>query len=796
MAKAESENVRDILVSRAAADSTAFALLYDIYYEQIFSYSVSRVRLRQIAEDFTSATFLSAAQNISKFQGKTRIEFANWLYAVATAKINSYLKRKQTIERLMATEAEIQAAKAQSPQPDAITWPILHNAILKLKPKEQTIMALRFFENLTATHIAEIIGSRPDAIRLRIARALENIKMFNTEKQFEDAVKKLDIDNIPDSAHKEKLRAKILMAFNLPRRNKYRALLYSLAAVIILTAAGFGLWFYPADKIPLPLRHIVKPPKPAAEVNVVPQQEGKSRLENIKQLAAEKNIPELLKILKGDDLTARLLAAKFLAELTDSNAADIMKLVSGAERQTDLNKPVAQKPSQQKGLLIKTADKKTKLPLADVWLQIRFDGEKNIFEVPTDSNGQYLLAMPAEPLNQLQIRAAVKGYAAMKMQRRLAPTVPEVILFEMSPVMEIGGLVVDEQLKPVENAGARIHIDSNYNPELSAIDTEEIFRTDANGIWRCDSFPCDVCQVSVMVMHPDYISQGSYQPAVVEQLENLSYLTILEKGAAVTGRVVDLDQKPLPATVSKGTYYKSRDSVTCDGNGGFRFDNVSSGMEVFTAQCAGAVPQIQRVNVGPNMPPIIFNLEPAKTIRARVVDINNVPLKDVYVRVSSWRGVNSLNFETITDANGFFQWTDAPAGEVLFELYRPGYMRITNFGMTSENDYIITLLPPFRISGTVTSSAPNRPVDIFRITQGIWRNDSNQILWQEEGSSAFSNNRYELIVTEPYELRLRVEADGFEPVQSPIFSPEQGAAEYDFVLTPIKSEPYNAVKTQ
>jgi hypothetical protein len=123
-------------------------------------------------------------------------------------------------------------------------------------------------------------------------------------------------------------------------------------------------------------------------------------------------------------------------------------------------------------------------------------------------------------------------------------------------------------------------------------------------------------------------------------------------------------------------------------------------------------------------------------------------------------------------------------------------MRIGNFGMTSKNDYVITLLPPFRISGTVTSSDPNRPVNNFKIAQGIYRNDSNQILWQEFVSSVFSDNRYELTVTEPYELRLKVEADGFEPAQSPIFSPEQGAAECDFVLTPVKTNLYDTVETQ
>ena len=244
MAKIDSENIRDPLVSRAAVDSAAFALLYDIYYERIFNYCVSRIRVRQIAEDLTSATFIAAAENASKFRGKTRTEFANWLYTVATAKINLYLIKKQTREKLMATTAEIQAAQTQSPEPDAITWPMLHNSILKLKLKDQTIITLRFFENLTAARIAEIIGSRPDTVRLRIARTLENTKMFNTEKWLEDTVKKLDMDNAPDLAHKEKLRAKILVSFNAGSKKKQQTFLYFLVAAIVLITAGILPLFY------------------------------------------------------------------------------------------------------------------------------------------------------------------------------------------------------------------------------------------------------------------------------------------------------------------------------------------------------------------------------------------------------------------------------------------------------------------------------------------------------------------------------------------------------------------------
>ena len=447
--------------------------------------------------------------------------------------------------------------------------------------------------------------------------------------------------------------------------------------------------------------------------------------------------------------------------------------------------------------MIKTINKKTNLSLADVSLQIYIDGNKDTVKVSTDDKGQCLLALPVEPLNWLQINAIKEGYAQMRVNRHSSGQaklfLPDTISFEMSPAIEVGGIVKNERLQSIEGAEIKLLAGLGYDPQSPYTNISGTFKTDANGLWKCDSFPEDACRVSIMATHPDYTPQEEYQSATVEELKNFSFVTILEKGFTVTGRVLDSQQKPLQATIIKGTD-RRENPTTCNPNGWFRFDNIAPSVEIFTVRYKGAAPQIQQVDIGPNMPPIIFNLEPANTIRGRVVDVNNNPIKDVYVRAESWHGLTSLNFETKTDANGFFKWTDAPAGEVLFSLSRSGYMSVRNFSMKSENDYVIMLQPPFKITGTVVSSDPNHPVNIFKIITGFYRGDSDKISWQEYNTSTFSSNRYELIITEPFDFRLKVQADDFVPAESPDFSPQQNTANYDFILEPINANLYDNVE--
>jgi hypothetical protein len=695
MAKTDSENNRDALISRAMTEAAAFGVLYDIYYERVFKYIAAKLRSKQIAGDITSETFVWAAKNISRFRGTDRTDFLDWLYDAAEAQINLYLK--------------------------------------KMPPRQ---------------------GSDADGI-----------------------------DFTPDTGHKEKLRAKAISVFNSPEPTKLPLWLFSSTALLILIFAGFVLWYCFSNRTPAFMQTAKLESPSAAEANL-PQQYEKSRLENIKELADQNNVLELLKILKSDDLTARLLAAKFLAQITDSNAADFLQLATLPMEMNTFDQAAV--PQQAKNLLVAAIDKKTGLPLAGAALEFRTDGESDLVNVQTDEKGQYLLTMPQQGANWFQISAKKQGYAYMKFNSRgfvwYGVSVPQEIIFKMPPVVEVGGIVRNEQDEPLEGAEVGLQV-NEINSDMISVDTEGIFRTDANGFWRCSLFPQDANQASVVTKHIDYAE--TEKAAVVKQLKNFSDVIILKKGITVTGRVLDWENKPLQATVTRGNPSR-RNFINCDEDGQFKFDNVAVGTEAVSVQYNSAAPQVQEIVVEPNMPPIAFQLKPAGTIRAKVVDINGIPIKDVYVNVESWRNSNILNFGTKTNTDGFFEWTGAPDDEVIFAFSKQDYLSVRNFEMKSENDYVITLLPSFKIAGTVKSTVSNKPVEIFRIIRGVYQGDAADILWQDYMPLIFSGGKYQLTISEPGELRLKVQADGFVSAESPIFNPEEGEANYDFVLKPME----------
>ncbi len=189
MAKLVERTEDNDLVLRAKTQAEALGRLYELYYERIFRFCVHRLFNKEIAEDVTSAVFLQVARGIRGFKGRSEQDFRNWLYAIAANQANAYIRRTSRRKKLLAEAAgsmrPVTAGSADmSFEPD---WPRLYAAILKLKPKHQTIVTLRFFENFSYEQVAQILDVKEATLRVTLHRILNQLRnqlqtVFDGEK--------------------------------------------------------------------------------------------------------------------------------------------------------------------------------------------------------------------------------------------------------------------------------------------------------------------------------------------------------------------------------------------------------------------------------------------------------------------------------------------------------------------------------------------------------------------------------------------------------------------------------------
>jgi RNA polymerase sigma-70 factor (ECF subfamily) len=175
MAKTDRQINIDDLVLKARTEADALGRLYELYYERIFRFCVYRLFSKEAAEDVTSAVFLAVAKRIRNFPGRTEEDFRNWLYAIAANNAKAYIRKTSRRKQLLA-EAASSVANSDTNCAAELDWPRLYAAILKLKPKHQTIVTLRFFENLDFEQIGKIINARPSTVRVILHRVLKKLR--------------------------------------------------------------------------------------------------------------------------------------------------------------------------------------------------------------------------------------------------------------------------------------------------------------------------------------------------------------------------------------------------------------------------------------------------------------------------------------------------------------------------------------------------------------------------------------------------------------------------------------------
>jgi RNA polymerase sigma-70 factor (ECF subfamily) len=130
---------------------------------------------RTVAEDVTSEVFLKMVENFQSFRG-TEEQFGCWLYRIATNAVNNHLRQMSRRNRLFRAAREQTYSGTTDCKESHEKLTLLKEAMLALKPRYQTIITLRFFENLKMIEISEVLGSSPGTVRSQLARALAKLR--------------------------------------------------------------------------------------------------------------------------------------------------------------------------------------------------------------------------------------------------------------------------------------------------------------------------------------------------------------------------------------------------------------------------------------------------------------------------------------------------------------------------------------------------------------------------------------------------------------------------------------------
>ncbi|ADQ03868.1 RNA polymerase, sigma-24 subunit, ECF subfamily [Caldicellulosiruptor owensensis OL] len=164
------------LVERAKKDKKYFGILYEMYFEKIYTYIYYRTFNHPITEDLTSETFMKVLKSLDKFKWKDGGSFSAWIFRIAQNVVNDYYRYKKDfvdIEKISDT------SWFKNPEEillDKVDKDIIKIALKKLTKDQQEVVILRYGANMKFHEIAKVKNKSDVAVRALFFRAMHSLK--------------------------------------------------------------------------------------------------------------------------------------------------------------------------------------------------------------------------------------------------------------------------------------------------------------------------------------------------------------------------------------------------------------------------------------------------------------------------------------------------------------------------------------------------------------------------------------------------------------------------------------------
>ena len=442
-------------------------------------------------------------------------------------------------------------------------------------------------------------------------------------------------------------------------------------------------------------------------------------------------------------------------------------------------------------------------PMEGVTIDVRFNGDENgNFSVKTDENGIASVKELETKQGTLFVNYIIRqsGYVFRLADWQRESGFPKEHVFTMEKGVEVGGIVVDENNKPIQGATVECKYEA---PERRMYYDAGTATTDVEGRWCVDMAPASIRKLRLDVRHPDYMPSeltGTFPPYV--QMRDKTSVVMLRKGTSVSGIVLDPDGNPVQdakvVVTQKGHEFSGQQPQRTKEDGTFRFDNWNPGPTMVYVAAVGFAPQTQEWSDPAET--VEFRLEPGKTMKVKVLDMDDNPIPQARVCPFRWRGTFLLlgDRDLIpqhADDEGNWSWTWAPDDEVDISIICAGYMSIRELLLKPQDEpHVFRMRLPLEIRGQVTDAETGEVIrNITMITGGNFRGTDPKVAsyWNEDNPSRFTDGNYRVLISEPRNgggHHFKITADGYEPFVSEMFTDDQGSLQFDVKLTRKRQE--------
>lgn len=167
-------NEEQVLARASQGDREAFGILYERYVERIFNYVYYRTGNPHDAEDLTARVFQRAMNHIRNYTDRG-VPFSAWLYRIAHNLVANWHRDRSRKQEIPIDDLPILPARGDHPERNLVRsqeQESLLRMIRTLPPERQSLLILKFVEDMSNAEIGRVMGRSEGAVKSLYHRTL------------------------------------------------------------------------------------------------------------------------------------------------------------------------------------------------------------------------------------------------------------------------------------------------------------------------------------------------------------------------------------------------------------------------------------------------------------------------------------------------------------------------------------------------------------------------------------------------------------------------------------------------
>ena len=158
------------------AEERAFGLLYERYFQRVYTYSFLKLRNHADTEEAVQETFTAVFRSINAYRGESSL--VSWIYGIARNTVNNQFRRANVQHQRMARAQNelLRTSLAMSPGTPEDELNLQRSVdqarecLASLSAWQAEVFALRHLENLPIGEIARRMSRSHDSVRSSLYR--------------------------------------------------------------------------------------------------------------------------------------------------------------------------------------------------------------------------------------------------------------------------------------------------------------------------------------------------------------------------------------------------------------------------------------------------------------------------------------------------------------------------------------------------------------------------------------------------------------------------------------------------